>query len=78
MHPLDSGNVSELQGILRRRLDDKGAGAQHPIEQPVPELDTVDPRQGNVDTRAGQHTVAIHHPPVGDHEMCRQPRHERP
>ena len=51
--PLHLRNVVELQRILRRRLDDQRAGAQHPVEQAVPELHAVDPRQRNVDARDG-------------------------
>ena len=38
VHLLDARNVVELQGILAGRLDDQGAGAQHPVEQAVLEL----------------------------------------
>ena len=44
----------------------------------VPELDAVDPRQRNVDTRSGQQAVAKHHPAVGDDEMRCPPIQERP
>ena len=78
MHLLDLRNVVKFERILRRRLDHQSPGTRHPVQQSVLELDAVNPGKRNVDTCPAQHPVAIHHPPVGDHEMRRLPGEERP
>ena len=78
MHPLDVGDVLELEGVLGGGLDDQRAGAQHPVDQAVPELDAVDAGQRDVNALAGDQAVAVHDAAVGDDEVRGPPVQERP
>ena len=78
MHPLDVRDVLELERVLGGGFDDQRAGAQHPVDEAVPELDAVDAGQWDVDALAGDEAVAVHDAAVGDDEVRGPPVQERP
>ncbi len=70
LHPVGMAHVLEVRLALpARRLDVEIAGADHPLEDPLVEVDVVDPLERDLDTVLGEHAGAEDHAVVGHHEV---------